>query len=87
MGDQTTLSLTRDSQQDAYEQAREAVLEDHDDDVIDADEWGSSLPDGEVVRILAEAYTGELDIAGHEVSDTPPTVSVPASQVSGTPKQ
>lgn len=62
MSIQEQLALGHDDQVDAYENAERAVQEDYAEGVVDGREWGGELPNGEVVRILAEAYTGTLEV-------------------------
>lgn len=49
---QKSIGLTRDAQKRAFENAADAVRED-----VDA----ARVTDGDVVRILAEAYTGTFE--------------------------
>jgi hypothetical protein len=60
------LNLTSDEQVAAFEDAAEAVRTHVDRGEIDADTWAGSVTDGEVVRLLSEAYTGTLDPGGFE---------------------
>ena len=60
-----SISLTDADQQRAYADARELVLEDADTDLCDPDvaERGRAagdVPEGEIVRVLAQAYLGGL---------------------------
>lgn len=57
-----SVTTTSDDQVEAFEAAAEAVERDVDDGVVEAKVWGGDVPNGEVVRILAEAYTGTLDV-------------------------
>jgi ATP phosphoribosyltransferase len=57
-----SVTTTSDEQIDAFEEAADAVARDVEDGVVDAKVWGGDVPNGEVVRILAEAYTGALDV-------------------------
>ena len=59
---QEQIALGHLDQIDAFENAEAAVQRDYSDGIIDGREWGGSLTTGEVVRVLAEAYTGQLDI-------------------------
>lgn len=60
--DRLSVTTTSDDQIDAFEDAADAVAQDVEDGVVDASTWGGDVPNGEVVRILAEAYTGTLDV-------------------------
>ena len=60
-----SITLTDADQQRAYADARELVLEDSDTDLCapDVAERGRAagdVPEGEIVRVLAQAYLGEL---------------------------
>ena len=60
-----SIAVTTAEQQRAFADARELVIEDADTDLCDPDRAdrgpaAGDIPDGEVVRILAEAYLGEL---------------------------
>lgn len=60
------INVTSDDQEQAFEEAADLVREDVDADRIDAEvpdrgPAAGDVPRGEVVRILAEAYTGDLD--------------------------
>ena len=60
-----SVALTDADQQRAFAEARELVLEDADTDLCDPDvaERGRAagdVPEGEVVRVLALAYLGDL---------------------------
>jgi len=60
------LNLTTDEQDEAFEEAAALVREDADAgrieaDVVDRGIAAGDVPRGEVVRVLAEAYTGNLD--------------------------
>ncbi|MFC4246482.1 hypothetical protein ACFOZ7_05655 [Natribaculum luteum] len=59
---QEQLALGYADQIEAFENAEAAIQRDFDAGVVDGREWGGSLTAGEVVRILAEAYTGQLDL-------------------------
>lgn len=61
---QYQLNLGSDDQREAFDNAEELVQDDFSSGVVDGREWGGELPAGEVVRILAEAYTGRLDVEG-----------------------
>lgn len=54
-----SVSMTDDDQVEAFENAKELVREDN-GELVDCDTWGDDVTDGEVVRVLAEAYTGTL---------------------------
>jgi len=56
-----TITLNEE-QNEAFERAVDMVEGDVDDGLVEADCWGASPTHGEVVRILAEAYTGGLDV-------------------------
>lgn len=58
-----SVTATRDEQIEALEDAFELVESDVDEGEIDAHEWGGSIPDGEKLRVLAEAYRGTLEVA------------------------
>lgn len=58
---QKNLALTHRDQHTAFKRAREAVVDDVDAGAIDADQWSGEPTDGEVVRVLAAAYVGDLD--------------------------
>mgnify|MGYP006283233335 CR=1 FL=1 len=60
--DRLSVTTTSDDQIDAFEDAADAVAQDVEDGVVDASTWGGDVPNGEVVRVLAEAYTGTLDV-------------------------
>jgi len=60
--DRLSVTTTSDDQIDAFENAADAVAQDVADGVVDAKTWGGDVPNGEVVRVLAEAYTGTLDV-------------------------
>jgi len=51
-----------DEQEETFEQAKKLVEDDVKSDFVEAKVWGDSVPDGEVVRILAEAYKGEAEL-------------------------
>ena len=60
-----SITLTDPDQQRAYADARELVLEDADTDLCDpetADRGPAAgdVPEGEIVRVLAQAYLGDL---------------------------
>jgi len=60
------INITSDDQEQAFQEAADLVREDADADRIDAEvpdrgPAAGDVPRGEVVRILAEAYTGDLD--------------------------
>jgi len=60
------INLTTVDQEQAFQEAADLVREDADADRIDAQvpdrgPAAGDVPRGEVVRILAEAYTGDLD--------------------------
>lgn len=60
------INITSEEQEQAFQEAADLVREDADADRIDAEvpERGPAagdVPRGEVVRILAEAYIGDLD--------------------------
>ncbi|AFH22656.1 hypothetical protein OSG_eHP32_00010 [environmental Halophage eHP-32] len=60
------LNPTTDDQDEAFAQAAELVREDAAEGRIEADVAGRGIaagdvPRGEIVRVLAEAYTGDLD--------------------------
>ena len=62
-------NLSTHEQREAFEQAKRAVSKDDSADAIDADraDRGRTAGDvehGEVVRILAEAYLGQLEYDG-----------------------
>lgn len=59
------INITSDDQEQAFQEAADLVREDADADRIDAEvpdrgPAAGDVPRGEVVRILAEAYTGDL---------------------------
>jgi len=61
----TRIQLTDDEQVDAFEDAKALVEDDVDDEFVDAERAtrgrnAGEVPYGEVVRVLAEAYTGTL---------------------------
>ena len=58
---QKSVALTDEEQIEAFENAVDAIEGDVDDDLLDAEKWGGEVKDGEVVRILAEAWTGHID--------------------------
>lgn len=51
MANQKSLALTREEQIEEFEFAEQMVREEFDED----------MPYGDVVKVLAEAYTGKLD--------------------------
>jgi hypothetical protein len=60
------LNLTTDGQDEAFAQAAALVREDAAEGRIEADVAdrgiaAGDVPRGEIVRVLAEAYTGDLD--------------------------
>ena len=60
-----SVALTDADQQRAFAEARELVIEDSDTDLCDpetADRGAAAgdVPEGEVVRVLAQAYLGDL---------------------------
>lgn len=55
------IALTQDQQKEAYQKARAEVKDDIDAGAVDARQWSGDPTDGEVVRVLAEAYTGTLE--------------------------
>lgn len=59
---QDQVALGSEEQLEAFENAEAAVQNDYEKGVVDGREWGGELPNGEVVRILAEAYTGTLEV-------------------------
>ena len=63
MAEQLALTLTDADQIDAFENATDAVAADVAAGEIDAEMWSGEIKRGEVVRILAEAYTGQIDFA------------------------
>ena len=68
------INLTDDDQEQAFQQAAALVREDADAGRIEADVAdrgiaAGDVPRGEVVRILAEAYTGNLDYGGGSHGD------------------
>lgn len=54
-----SVSMTDEDQVEAFENAKELVREDN-GDLVDCEEWGGDVKDGEVVRVLAQAYAGTL---------------------------
>lgn len=61
----TRIQLTDDEQIESFEDAKALVEDDVDDEFVDADRASrgrnaGEVPYGEVVRVLAEAYTGML---------------------------
>ena len=69
MADQLSVGLTRPDQVEAFDDVRDLVAQDVDEGVIDADTWGDGVPDGDVVRVLAEAYRGTLDVDSDALGD------------------
>lgn len=59
---QAQIALNHSDQVDAFEEAEALVQDDFHAGVVDGDPWGGNLPAGEVVRILAAAYTGDLEV-------------------------
>jgi len=68
-GGQRTVGLTRPDQKEAFRNARQRILTDVDEGVVDADTWGDDVPDGEIVRVLAEAYCGTLTVHADAIGD------------------
>lgn len=62
MGEKLLVNVTQPNRIEAFEEAREAVIEDAEAGDIDVDMWQGDVPDGEVLRVLAEAYTGNLQV-------------------------
>lgn len=56
-----SVTMTQDQQVEAFENAAEVVEQDVEDGLLDADKWGGDVKDGEIVRLLAEAYTGTIE--------------------------
>lgn len=61
MGENVMVNATQPDQIEAFEAAREHVIEDVESGMVEAERWHGEVTDGEVLRILAEAYTGTLD--------------------------
>ena len=57
-----SVTATSDDQVAAFENAADAVEADVEAGVVEADRWHGEVKNGEVLRILAEAYTGDLDL-------------------------
>jgi len=55
-----------EEQNEAFERAREQIQRDVDDGLVEAECWGGSVQYGEAVRVMAEAYEGELDIGDED---------------------
>lgn len=64
-----TVALTDDEQVDAFEDAVAAVEQDVDAGHLDAERWNGNVKQGEVARILAEAYTGDLVFADESAAE------------------
>lgn len=60
--ERVSITTTKEQQARAYALARDAIEEDVQAGVVDAKIWGDSVPEGEVLRVLAEAYLGTLDV-------------------------
>lgn len=54
-----SIMLTTQEQVDAFENAMRLVQEDN-GELVDCEEWAGSVKNGEVIRVLSQAYTGEL---------------------------
>lgn len=59
---QDQIALTSLDQVNAFDNATKAVQSDYQAGIVDGRDWGGDLTEGEVIRVLAEAYTGELEI-------------------------
>jgi len=60
MSDKKSVTATTDEQIDAWNDAVEAVERDAEEGFVDVDEWGGEVKSGEVLRVVCEAYTGNL---------------------------
>ena len=61
------IALSDDRQVTALEMAKEQVAEDVDAIDDDLRIWGDEPTDGEIIRVLADAYTGRLSIESSDV--------------------
>lgn len=59
---QVIVTLNDRDQIEAFQDAEGLIQDDYQDGLVDGREWGGELPTGEVVRILAEAYVGTLEV-------------------------
>lgn len=59
MGKPIAVNATQPDQIEAFEKAREAISAAVMDDQIEARTWDGDVTDGEVLRILAEAYVAD----------------------------
>lgn len=62
MTDSMQIALSNDEQVEQFEQARDQIAEDAEAIGEDVRLWGGTPTDGETVRVLAAAYTGDLSI-------------------------
>ena len=59
---QKQIALSETDQTEAFEEAADQVAEDVEQIDADVHLWGGEPTDGEIVRVLSEAYTGSLSI-------------------------
>lgn len=78
---QKSVALTSDEQVGAFEAAKAAIDTDEENDNVDADRYRGNIADGEAVRVLAEAYTGQVDFGDYNPEDGDKLVAIPADEL------